>query len=229
LLLLPLYFVLFVVHHADIAAFVVFGVAASTDFLDGLAARRLGQVSKLGQQFDPFVDRLLIILGILGVFIVGRVPLWLLVVLLARDAVMLCITVYQRRCFGKGFEVIFLGKLTTAIVMLGFSLLILGLPVLPGAGLATASWLPGWGAAGAPLGIWLLYIGSGFSLATGAIYVRRALSYGSPTRGLGASERRAGESQAGESQVSGSLADNSPADNSPAAAAQAGGSEENSG
>lgn len=42
------------------AAFVVFVLAALTDFLDGFIARRRGEVSALGAALDPLADKLLI-------------------------------------------------------------------------------------------------------------------------------------------------------------------------
>lgn len=41
-------------------AFIVFVVAASTDWVDGYWARRFGQVSKVGRILDPFVDKIII-------------------------------------------------------------------------------------------------------------------------------------------------------------------------
>jgi CDP-diacylglycerol--glycerol-3-phosphate 3-phosphatidyltransferase len=173
LLLLPLFFFVFTVVRDDVLAFVIFLVAASTDFLDGLAARRLGQVSRIGQQFDPLVDRLLIIAGVLGVFVLGRLPLWVLVVFLSRDAVLLCLTVYLRTRLKRPFEVVFLGKLATAVVMAGFCLLILNLPQLDGVRLLESPQLPGWGEAPASLGMWLLYAGTVLSVATACVYLRK--------------------------------------------------------
>ncbi len=46
-------------------------------------------MSKLGQLLDPAVDRILMITGVLGVFLVGRIPLWIILVVLARDLLML--------------------------------------------------------------------------------------------------------------------------------------------
>ena len=42
------------------AATILFAVIATTDWIDGYLARRLGQVSKLGKALDPVADRLLI-------------------------------------------------------------------------------------------------------------------------------------------------------------------------
>jgi len=173
LLLVPVFFVLFTHYHNDILAFIVFVIAAGTDWIDGQVARATHTVSKLGQQLDPLVDRVLIIIGVISVFIVGRVPLWVLVVLVARDAVMFCLTIYMRRRWNRSFKVIFLGKLTTAVVMAGFASLVLAWPLVPGTGLVEVSFLPGWGAASAPLGIWLLYVGMFISWTTGIIYLYR--------------------------------------------------------
>ncbi|MDR1185382.1 MAG: CDP-alcohol phosphatidyltransferase family protein [Coriobacteriales bacterium] len=173
LLLLPVFFVLLVQYHNNVMAFIVILVASLTDLIDGFIARATHTVSELGQLLDPFVDRVFIILGVIAVFVAGRVPLWILILLLGRDACMLALTIYQKRRFNRDFEVIFLGKLTTALVMAGFCSLVLEWPLLSGIGVAEFSFLPGWGVAQAPLGIWLLYVGVIISWITGAIYLYR--------------------------------------------------------
>ena len=39
---------------------IVFGLAAVTDWLDGLAARKLGQASRFGEFLDPVADKLMV-------------------------------------------------------------------------------------------------------------------------------------------------------------------------
>ncbi len=143
LLLLPVFFILLVQYENNVLAFVILLVAALTDFVDGYIARATRSVSKLGQKLDPFVDRIFIVVGVIAVFAVGRVPLWVLVVLLARDACMLVLTIYQKRRYNRDFEVIFLGKLTTALLMAGFCSLVLLWPMLPGAHIVELGFLPG--------------------------------------------------------------------------------------
>ena len=46
----------------NLAATILFAVAASTDWIDGQVARRTNSLSRLGQLLDPAVDRLLIVL-----------------------------------------------------------------------------------------------------------------------------------------------------------------------
>jgi cardiolipin synthase len=173
LLLLPVFFVLLVQYHNNVLAFIIILVASLTDLVDGSLARATHTVSKLGQQLDPFVDRVFIVVGAIAIFAAGRVPLWILILLLGRDACMLALTIYQKRRFGRDFEVIFLGKVTTALVMAGFCSLVLEWPLIPGLAAINLTFLPGWGDAAAPLGIWLLYIGVLISWATAAIYLYR--------------------------------------------------------
>jgi len=85
LILVPFFFAVLINGQNNVLAFVLFAVAASTDWLDGQIARRTGTVTAIGQAIDPLVDRLLIAAGVLGLYVVHRLPLWILVVLVARD------------------------------------------------------------------------------------------------------------------------------------------------
>ncbi|MDR1016156.1 MAG: CDP-alcohol phosphatidyltransferase family protein, partial [Coriobacteriales bacterium] len=127
LLCVPVFFVLLVFAHHNLAAFIFFAIAAVTDFFDGALARGLGQVSELGKQFDPLVDRILILAAVLGVLVVGRLPWWLFLILVARDASMLLVTVYMERRLGRHFSVVFIGKLATAVLMFSLCAMILDL------------------------------------------------------------------------------------------------------
>ena len=58
---LPLAVVLFacIAYEQWLAALLIFGIAALTDWLDGLLARRLNQMSALGRSLDPLIDKVL--------------------------------------------------------------------------------------------------------------------------------------------------------------------------
>ena len=135
LLLVPVFVVCLLVYENNVAAFFLFLLAACTDFVDGTIARSTGQVSKLGQLLDPLVDRVLIIAAVVSVYILGRVPLWIPVLLLLRDAVLLLLTLYIRFGQHQEFKVIWLGKTATAVNMAGFCMLIINWPELAGLGL----------------------------------------------------------------------------------------------
>ena len=59
--------------------------AGATDLLDGVAARRLGQISRLGKMLDPVADKVFVG-GVCAALVWWRdFPLWLLAVQVARD------------------------------------------------------------------------------------------------------------------------------------------------
>lgn len=60
--------------------------AGLSDLLDGLAARRLGQTSRLGRVLDPVADKVFVGALCAGLALWRHFPVWLLVLQLARDA-----------------------------------------------------------------------------------------------------------------------------------------------
>lgn len=172
LLLLPVFLWLEFGAHQEVAALVVFAVASCTDWVDGQIARRTNQVSRLGKLLDPFVDRLLIAVGVIAVFLLGRVPAWILIYLIARDLILLTGGRYLLAKVGKVPAVVYPGKFATAFIMFGFSFLLLGVPSVPGLGLSGApAWLPGFGPDAVLFGIWLVYAGLICSVSVFAYYV----------------------------------------------------------
>jgi CDP-diacylglycerol---glycerol-3-phosphate 3-phosphatidyltransferase len=70
--------------HALVAA-VLFGGAALTDWLDGLIARRRGQVTTLGKLLDPVADKVLVSAALISLVQVGTVPAWMVVIMIGRE------------------------------------------------------------------------------------------------------------------------------------------------
>jgi cardiolipin synthase len=70
-------------------ALAIFFVAAATDGLDGLAARRLNLQTRLGAYLDPIADKLLLSASYLALGACGAVPWWLVVLIFARDLLIL--------------------------------------------------------------------------------------------------------------------------------------------
>ena len=64
-------------------------LAATSDYLDGIAARVTGQYSRLGALMDPLIDRLVVISGVVVVWNFELLPRWALAVLVAREVYML--------------------------------------------------------------------------------------------------------------------------------------------
>lgn len=68
-----------------IAAFAVFAVAIATDRFDGVLARRYSLVTEFGQLADPIADKALICAALVGLSVLGDLPVWITVVILVRE------------------------------------------------------------------------------------------------------------------------------------------------
>ncbi|MDR0626813.1 MAG: CDP-alcohol phosphatidyltransferase family protein [Bifidobacteriaceae bacterium] len=168
-------FVYLVIRRADVWAIVVLAFSGVTDWLDGLAARRLNQYSKLGRLLDPAADRLFILST---VFLLGWreiIPWWLVALLAAREAVCgLALAVLKLKGINPP-AVVFVGKVATFALMYAFPLLLLAEVSYKLIG--QLAWVVGWAFA-----IWGLVL---YWVAAGAYLIEsyRAL------RQLGASSR----------------------------------------
>ncbi|MDI6717111.1 MAG: CDP-diacylglycerol--glycerol-3-phosphate 3-phosphatidyltransferase [Actinomycetota bacterium] len=109
-------------------AAIALGIAAITDWLDGYAARALGQVTEFGKVFDPLVDRLLIASALIVLYMkIGELmPLWAVLIVIGRDVIMVSGWLYMNH-IGKRMRVKNEGKLATAMLMLSVFLLMLSL------------------------------------------------------------------------------------------------------
>ncbi len=124
LALVPVFLVL-VIDGYDLSALVVLVVSSVTDYLDGVLARRLNQVTRLGQVLDPAADRLFIFATLIGLASREIVPWWLFGVIVARDLTLLVLAVVLAR-HGRGtIPVHHLGKLATACLFWAMPVLML--------------------------------------------------------------------------------------------------------
>lgn len=171
LCLVPVFFVLLLDGHDGLATF-VFAFAACTDFVDGQIARRTHSVSKLGQLLDPAVDRCLMVFGVLGLLLVGRIPLWIVVLVIGRDFYLLCAGAWLLKRYNKRVAVIYPGKFATTFLFVGFAGVLLNFPQIPGLGLCDWAWLPGFNGELCSWGIWFIYLGLVLSLIVTVYYVR---------------------------------------------------------
>ena len=133
---------------------IVFGIAGVTDQLDGYLARAWHVESRFGQIADPLADRLMIDAAVILLVVYGRLPWAGLVVILARDLLLLAgWRVLAPR--GIDIEVNWIGKTATWLLYaaIGFRI------VTPN----STSW---------PL--WLFWIGLAGAVAAAMFYVRDA-------------------------------------------------------
>ncbi|MBN2404338.1 MAG: CDP-alcohol phosphatidyltransferase family protein [Coriobacteriia bacterium] len=169
LLLIPFAFTVLVSDRSNVLAFLLYAAAASTDWLDGQIARRTGTVTEIGKAIDPLVDRLLLASGVIGLYIEQRLPVWVLAVLVSRD-IYLLYGAWRLEHYRLRMAVTWTGKWTTAVLLTGFSLLILHWPELPILG-------------GIQLGLVVVYVGVVLSVAAAVQYTFLARSM---VRGQGA-------------------------------------------
>lgn len=78
-------FLEFLAYHLYWQALVVFAIGGVTDFLDGLTARWLNQQTALGAYLDPVADKLLVISSFIMLGLINGIPMWLTMVVVARD------------------------------------------------------------------------------------------------------------------------------------------------
>jgi CDP-diacylglycerol---glycerol-3-phosphate 3-phosphatidyltransferase len=66
-------------------AFIVFAAAVITDRFDGAVARSYDMVTEFGKLADPIADKALIGAALIGLSMLGDLPWWVTVVILARE------------------------------------------------------------------------------------------------------------------------------------------------
>ena len=69
----------------EILGFIVFIIAALTDYFDGYFARKRGQVTTLGKLLDPIADKLLISAAFISLVELGIAPAWMVVIIVGRE------------------------------------------------------------------------------------------------------------------------------------------------
>ncbi|MGA8113162.1 MAG: CDP-alcohol phosphatidyltransferase family protein [Actinocatenispora sp.] len=120
----PLFVYLLLIAHQNLAALVVLAIGASTDWVDGQLARRLNQVTRLGQLLDPVTDRAYIVVTLLALTARGVVPWQLTLILVIRElAVALSFPVLWHHGY-QSLQVHYLGKTATFVLMFSFPVML---------------------------------------------------------------------------------------------------------
>jgi CDP-diacylglycerol--glycerol-3-phosphate 3-phosphatidyltransferase len=73
----------------EVWGFLIFLVAAATDWADGYFARLRGQVTTLGILLDPIADKLLISAAYISLVQMNLVPAWMVVIVVGREFIVL--------------------------------------------------------------------------------------------------------------------------------------------
>lgn len=165
LLGVPLFLYLLLVAKADVAALVVLAVGGTSDWVDGYLARRLRQVSRLGELLDPMADRLYTLATLLAFAVRDVVPWQFAVALLSRDALMLGVLLMLRRNGYGPPRVHYVGKTATFVLLAAFPVLLFAATV---SSAATVAGMIGWALAWWGLVLYwiagVLYVGQAIRL-----------------------------------------------------------------
>ena len=142
LLCLPLFvWLLFGLPSRQAAAWLL-GALGATDWVDGYLARRLGQTSEFGKKFDPTVDRLLFVVGIVAIMVNDAMPVWFGIAVLAREVLVGATVAVATLLFRmERFDVSWWGKTATFLLMFAVPGFLMGESTVPLAdAFAVAAW-----------------------------------------------------------------------------------------
>lgn len=151
------------VEWSNLAAAVIFALAAVTDWLDGWLARRLGQTSAFGAFLDPVADKLMVAVALVALVTENPSAFFALpaAVIIGREIAVSALREWMAE-LGKRATVAVnvIGKFKTGAQMIAIMLLVYGAPLL---GLPTVA-----------LGLLLLYVAAGLTLWSMIVYLRAA-------------------------------------------------------
>ncbi|MCZ4305801.1 CDP-diacylglycerol--glycerol-3-phosphate 3-phosphatidyltransferase [Zoogloeaceae bacterium G21618-S1] len=146
----------------NLAATLVFGVAAITDWFDGYLARSLDQTSAFGAFLDPVADKLMVAAALIMLVQLGRTDAMIAVIIIGREITISALREWMARVGrSASVAVAFVGKLKTAAQMVAIPLLLYNAPLLS----VQSQWV----------GTILIYIAAVLTLWSMGYYLHRAM------------------------------------------------------
>jgi CDP-diacylglycerol--glycerol-3-phosphate 3-phosphatidyltransferase len=152
-------------HSRNVAATLVFVLAATTDWLDGYLARRLNQMSAFGAFLDPVADKLIVVGALVVLLYLNRVDMLVALIIIGREIAISALREWMAKVGqAKSVAVAFIGKLKTVSQMVAIPLLLYHDPLF---GTVDCQWL----------GTILINVAAVLTVASMLYYMRRALPY----------------------------------------------------
>jgi cardiolipin synthase len=102
-------------------------LAALTDKLDGVFARKYGQITEWGKILDPLADKIAVAVVVVVLLALDEIPMWFVIVVLLRDLLIFAGGMYVKASRGVVLQSNEAGKWTVGIIALTLFLLVVGL------------------------------------------------------------------------------------------------------
>jgi len=145
----------------DLAATLIFIVAASTDWLDGYLARRWSETSAFGAFLDPVADKLMVAAALIILVQLDRVDAILATIIIGREITISALREWMAQIGAhKSVAVSMIGKIKTTAQMIAIPLLLYHAPIH--------------GFDMQYLGTWLIYMAAVLTLWSMGYYMRMA-------------------------------------------------------
>jgi CDP-diacylglycerol---glycerol-3-phosphate 3-phosphatidyltransferase len=152
--------------HRNLAAAVIFILAALTDWFDGYLARKWNQTSAFGAFLDPVADKLMVTAALLVLVQVARLDAAIALVIVGREIAISALREWMAQIgASKSVAVNSLGKIKTACQMVAIPMLLLYMPVPLGGGIVLDTRV--WGA-------WLIYLAAVLTIWSMLYYMKLA-------------------------------------------------------
>jgi len=100
------------------ATIILMVIAIASDFLDGILARRLNQISELGKILDPLADKLATVIILTILYLKHQVPLWLVIIIVGRDVAIVVAGLFMAKKYRLVTPSNFIGKVTVNVIAL---------------------------------------------------------------------------------------------------------------
>ncbi len=108
-------------HFYSVLAFFFFVGIWLTDAADGFIARHFNQISEFGKIYDPFVDKLFQFTTALMMFIIGRIPMWVVIFIVLKEAIMIAGGAYLLKTHKIVVHSKWYGKLSTVLFVVALA------------------------------------------------------------------------------------------------------------
>ena len=151
--------------HRNVAACVIFVLAALTDWFDGYLARKWNQTSAFGAFLDPVADKLMVTAALLILVQLGRIEAAIALVIIGREIAISALREWMAQIgASKSVAVNQLGKFKTACQMVAIPMLLFEAPLHIG----------GWVIATHVWGVWLIYLAAVLTIWSMLYYMKLA-------------------------------------------------------